>query len=500
MVMKTQNKNIIYIFIVILLSSVTIFLQSCSKDFLEIKPQGIQTEAVFLQTENDAVLATNAIYNSAREWNFYTGGFPIFDILSDDAVKGSNPGDGAFLNLFDSFQFTPSNGDISRWYSALYKTIRRSNIVIERVPEISMNSELQTRLIAEAKFIRAYCYFQLITAFGDVPLVTTPNPASDLLRTPKNEIYNNMIISDLNYAANHLPQKNEYAAEDLGRITRGAAQSMLAKVSLYQGDFESCSQHALEVIQSGIYSLEASLSDAFSIEGQFGVESVFEMGAFPDENFTNGGNQFANTQGVRGIPNRGWGFNRPSINLMNSFEAGDMRKDATIIFLGETLDGILIEGDENTPDITYTDETETTIKEIECYNQKVWVPGATTVEEWGFNVRFIRYAEVLLFAAEALNETGKSTEALVYLNQVRMRSGLTAVETTDTDLLREIIYKERRSELAMEGTRYFDLVRQGRAEEVLGPLGFVKGKHELMPIPQSEIDISGGKLTQNPNW
>lgn len=498
--MKNIYKKVNYKFWLILAITGVFIFGSCNKDFLEVKPQGILTEAIFLQTEKDAVLATNAIYNSAREWNFYTGGFPILDVLSDDANKGSNPGDGAFLNLFETFQFTPSNGDISRWYSALYKTIRRTNVVLEKVPSIDMDAALKTRLISEAKFFRAYCYFNLVMAYGDVPLVLTTNPASDLSRTSKEQIYTEVIISDLNSAINNLPEKNEYGPDDLGRITKGAAKATLAKVYLYRGYFEMTAQYALEIIQSNQYSLEPNFSNAFSLEGQFGVESVFEIGAFPDENFTNGGNQYANTQGVRGTPNKGWGFNRPSIDLINSYESGDLRKDATVIFLGETLDGILIEGDINTPDITYTDASETVIKEMETYNQKVWVPGSTTIEGWGFNVRLIRYAEVLLFAAEALNETGKTNEALAYVNLVRLRSGLSAIESADANSLREIIYKERRSELAMEGSRYFDLVRQGRAEEVLGPLGFVKGKHELFPIPQSEIDISGGKLQQNPNW
>ncbi len=495
--MKLNIKNKIWFPIVIVF---IVVFGACSKQFLEIKPQGILTESIFLKTESEAVLATNAIYSSAREWNFYSGGFPIFDILSDDAVKGSNPGDGAFLNLFESFEFTPSNGDVSRWYSALYKTIRRSNIVLENVPAIEMDEALKSRLLAEAKFFRAYCYFNLVTAFGDVPLVTTANPADDLVRTSKTTIYNDVIISDLESCINILPEKSAQGDDDLGRVTKGAAKSLMAKVYLYQGNFEKAAEYSLEVINSGEYDLEPEFGKAFSIEDQFGVESIFEMGAIGDENFTNGGNQFANTQGVRGIPNKGWGFNRPSIDLMNSYETGDARKDATIIFLNETLDGVLIVGDENTPDVTYTDDSQTEIAEMECYNQKVWVPGETTVEGWGLNVRFIRYADILLFAAEALNELGRSSEALVYLNRIRERSGLAPLTTTDAAELREAIWQERRAEFAMEGTRFFDLVRQGRGSAVLGHLGFVSGKHELLPFPQSEIDLSGGKLTQNPNW
>ncbi|HUM47739.1 MAG TPA: RagB/SusD family nutrient uptake outer membrane protein, partial [Chitinophagales bacterium] len=235
-------------------------------------------------------------------------------------------------------------------------------------------------------------------------------------------------------------------------------------------------------------------------------ESVFEIGAIEFEGTENGGNQYANTQGVRGTPNRGWGFNRPSINLRDSFEPQDPRMEATIIFLGEIIDGVTILGDGSTPDITYTDATNTVIKEIECYNQKVWIPGISTSEQWGHNRRLLRYAEVLLIAAEALNENGQPADALIYLNQVRARarqgnnSILPDITETNKDALRDLIIKERRSELALEGVRFWDLVRTGKAAQVLGPLGFQSNKNELLPIPETEIDISQGTLDQNPGW
>jgi hypothetical protein len=479
-----------------------ILIFGCTEDFLDEKPQGSLTETLFLVSERDAKLATNAIYSSMREWNFYSGGYPILDIMSDDAVKGSNPGDGAGLNLFDNFQFTPTVGDISRWYSALYKSIRRANVVIEKVPDITMDEELQTRYIAEARCLRALYYFQLVKAFGDVPMVTSAYPPANLGRTNKDVIYDDVIIADLEFAIENLPEKNEYASSDLGRVTVGAARTILADVYLFRNDFINAEIYALQVIQSVKYNygLEPDFLDAFSLQGQHGTESILEIGALPEENPTLGGNQYANTQGVRGVPNRGWGFNRPSMDLINSFETGDIRKDATIIFLGEVLDGITILGDESTPDITYTDETNTVIKEMETYNQKVWVPGSTTVEEWGYNVRIYRYAEVLLIAAEALNENGKPSLALDYLNEVRDRADLADYEILDKTQLREQIWKDKRSELAMEGKRYFDLIRQGRAGDVLGDLGFISGKNELFPIPQSEIDLSNGLFIQNPNW
>ncbi|MCB0800805.1 MAG: RagB/SusD family nutrient uptake outer membrane protein, partial [Bacteroidales bacterium] len=310
-----------------------------------------------------------------------------------------------------------------------------------------------------------------------------------------------LVISDLEFAAQHLPEKSFYGPEDAGRATRGAAKALLARVYLFLGNFEEVESYALEVIISDEYDLEPVFADANGVYGEHGVESVFEIGAMEVEGA--GGNQYANTQGVRGSPNRGWGFNRPSLDLRNSFEPGDPRLDATIIDLGETLDGILIIGDGTTPDEVLDNGT---VVEVECYNQKVWYPGASTITQWGHNRRLIRYADVLLMAAEALNENDNPDDALLYLNEVRARaregntSILPDITVTDKSELRNIILEERRHELALEGHRFWDLVRTGRASTVLGPMGFETGKHELFPIPQNEIDISQGSLQQNPNW
>jgi hypothetical protein len=472
-------------------------VMACMDDFLDQKPQGLQTEEVFLKTSQDAQLATIAIYNIFLDWNYHSGGYPLLDIMSDDAYKGSSPGDGGFLNLFNTFQFAPSSGDISRWYSALYKGVRRSNIVIENVPSIAMDEELKSRLLGEARFLRALFYFDLVRAFGDLPKITQSSPPRKVPRTAKDEIYDDLIIPDLLFAIDNLQEKNQYPDTEAGRATKGAAKALLAKVYLFHNDPVNAEKYAMEVINTGQYDLEEEYFNAFSLEGQFGIESVFELGAEANS----GGSQFANTQGVRGTPNRGWGFNRPSVELINFYEVDDVRKDATVIFLGETIDGVLIQGDNGTPDVIYADPpTNSIIKELETYNQKIWVPGTGTLEEFGYNKRIIRYAEVLLIAAEALNENNKTVEALVQLNKVRERAGLLPVEDLDKAVVAQIILDERRAELAMEGNRFWDLVRTGKAAEVLGPWGFVVGKHELFPIPQSEIDLSEGTMEQNPNW
>ena len=180
---------------------------------------------------------------------------------------------------------------------------------------------------------------------------------------------------------------------------------------------------------------------------------------------------------------------------------------ATIINLGDTLDGVLIIGDPdpaNDPVVTLDQNGDTL--NIQCYNRKVWTPGNDTPTQWSHHRRLIRYADVLLMAAEALNEDGKPADAMTYLNQVRKRarggtiSILPDVSVIDKNLLRDKILLERRHEFALEGERFWDLVRTGKASAVLGPLGFIPGKHELLPIHQSEIDISQGTLVQNPNY
>jgi len=202
-------------------------------------------------------------------------------------------------------------------------------------------------------------------------------------------------------------------------------------------------------------------------------------------------------QGVRGVPNLGWGFNRPSDDLNSSYEAGDPRRQAAILYEGEVLpDGSAII--QENPEILNP-----------RYNQKAWVPAHAGLQDNGpGNIRILRYADILLLAAEAQNETGNSAKALEYLNQVRARARgtnnfiLPDITIMDKNELREIIYAERRSELAMEQQRWFDLARWGRIVEVMDPLfeHFDPSKHTLLPIPQTEIDLTGGIIQQNPNY
>lgn len=470
---------------------------SCSDDFLDNPPQGYLTDGQFPETPEHAIRAVNGMYSDLRAWQLYYGGYPIVDIMSDDAHKGSNPGDGVNMTLFENYTFGTSIGELGAWYTTLYEAIKSTHVVIDKVPLIDMDETTKTRYIAQARFLRALHYFQLVRSFGDVPKVIGLNPPADLPRSPKAEIYNEIIIPDLIFARDNLPTKNEWSGADAGRATKHAAQALLAKAYLYTNKYQLAADEAMEVINSGLYDLEPNFSSAFRPEGEFGIESVFEVGALPFGPGPTGGNQFANTQSVRGVPNRGWGFNRPSLDLINSFDTADVRMEATVIFLGEIIDGVLIEGDASTPDETL--DADGNVTQIETYNQKVWVPGNTTEEPFGYNVKEMRYAEVLLIAAESLNEVGSSGPALIQLNKIRQRAGLEDITETDQTLLRGLILTERRHEMAMEQERFYDLVRTGNAPAVLGPLGFVSGKNELFPIPSAEL-LLDANLTQNPGW
>ena len=494
--MKTKIFRLILLVTPVLLGS----LSSC-ESFLEKDPQGALTQATFPTSASDALLAVNATYGTMLDLRFHSGIFPLLDIMSDDARKGRNPTDQSTeIGPYDNFRFTKTGNELNSWWSTLYLGIKRANVVIGKVPEIQMDEALRKRYIAEARFLRALFYFDLVRAWGDVPLVTALNPPVTLKQTPKADIYK-QIEEDLLAAVTDLDER-EKVSEQAGRALKGSARALLAKVYLFKGDFANAEKYAKEVIDSKLYGLEPVFTDANGVAGEHGIESVFEIGAIGLEG--PGGNGFANVQGVRGTPNRGWGFNRPAPDLRASFEAGDPRLKGTIIDLGDVIDGITIMGDGTTPDITKDENGK--IIETECYNRKIWTPGTDVPSQFGHNRRIIRYADVLLMAAEALNENNKPGDALVYLNEVRKRARqgspaiLPDITETRKENLRSIILNERRHELAMEGHRFWDLVRTGKAAGVLGPLGFIAGKHELFPIPQAEIDISQGNLVQNPNW
>ena len=493
--MKTyKNINLQKCFAIALLST-AIFTTSCKKSFLDVDPQGQQPAQEFWKTEADATKAVNAIYANLRTWeNVAFPALAIESIASDEADKGSTPTDAAFFDLYENFTVTTSEGSLQSFWTGQCQNITLCNQVINNIPNITMTETLKARYIAEAKFVRAYSYFRLVRAYGDVPLrLNLPSdPANYILpRSPKSEVYA-FIEKDLTEAAAILPQS--YGSTDLGRATKGAALGMHAKVAMYQKKWADVLSYTNQVIGLG-YSLFPDFEKGFRTTNENNVESLFEIQAeLVPGNADASNSQYSQVQGVAGLPAGGWGFNVPSQVLADAFETGDPRRDATIIFRGET-----------TPQ---GDLIPTTVVNPR-YNQKSYVPFNLYVS--GFNqgaqqnIRVLRFADVLLMNAEAANELGNPALASTSLNRVRLRArnGLTGilpdVTTTDQTTLRLAIYKERQVELAMESDRYFDVVRQGRAAAVFGPKGWTT-KNEVWPIPQNEIDLSGGVLTQNPGY
>lgn len=475
---------------------------SCeNSDFLEVKPQGVINAGNYFQTSDHAVWATNAVYNQLRSWGLTA--FPwlaMTDIVSDDATKGSFPADAQRISTFDDFTFDARfPEDVRAAWQAHYQGIFRANIAVEGIPKVpNMDETLRKRLIGEVKFLRAHFYFNLVRWFGDVPMILTPLTQDAFYtqkRVPVKDVYA-QIISDLTDAISSLPEKSTYDPTDMGRVTKGAARGLLAKVYLTTKDFPNAEKYALEVINSKEYELLPDFTKIFLPEGENSSESVWEVQATALEDSYNGSTPWNMIQGVRGDPNLGWGFNLPSDDLVRSFERGDPRRDATVLEVGEAL-----------PDGSYIVQDNKEM-EGERYSQKAWTPSHALLQDNGpSNLRMLRYADVLLIAAEALNENSKPQTALVYLNMVRKRARgtrnvLPDITVTNKDQLRPLIWRERRSELAMEQQRWFDLVRTGQAGTVMKAVGknFVIGKHELFPIPQTEIALSSGSITQNPGY
>ncbi|WP_057940134.1 RagB/SusD family nutrient uptake outer membrane protein [Algoriphagus resistens] len=477
---------------------VSVGLVSC-EDYLDKAPLGELTSENFFQDELQATQAVNAIYAHLRSFNVHVFSYiGVTDIASDDADKGSVPGDAGFLQDINDFTFDANNTAVNGIWSGYFQGVFRANQVIANVPEIDMDEELKTRLIGEARFLRAYFYFFLVRTYGDLPLIDRPLNPDEYVQTrvSTDQIYA-FIEEDLNFAAENLPEKSEYEASELGRATAGAAKSFLAKVHLFQNDFQEAFDLAQEVISSGEYELYPDYEGIFRREGEHSSESIFEVSTVALE-AGGGGSQFNEVQGIRGNPNNGWGFNGPSDDLMAAYEENDPRLVATIITNGDTLpSGEVVVADPN-------------MGENARFSRKAWLPERppSGFGNSGANIRLFRYADLLLIAAEAANEIGNPAQALEYVNMVRERarqgdnSILQDLTMTDQSGLREAIYHERRIELAMEQHRYFDLVRQGRAQEVFAELGitWTPGKHEVYPVPQSEIDISGGSITQNPGY
>jgi len=484
------------IFLVIL--SVGCLSNSCSNEFIEVAPTEGIAEADLLtiyNTNEGAKSFVTAIYSKALDWN--TTSFSwigLSSITSDDADKGSDPGDtGNDKDKCDALALDASSLSIQEVFEGNYQGINRANIALNYLPKLDkVDASLRIRLTAEAKFLRALMYFNLVRCYGGVPIVDhVPLPSSVedndmvLIRKSKEEVYE-FIIGDLLGAIEGLPEKSGYAAADFGRATKGAAHALLAKVYLYQSDWSAVKEQCAAI---KAYDLAADYATIWREVGEDNIESIFEIRGYGG-NPSQGVAGYCYTQGARGTGGWGWGFNIPTQNLIDSYEPGDKRKDATVIFAGETMwDGRIVSTFVSNP----------------RYNEKAYV--SNTMETFNNvwfttkNIRVLRFAEVLLMQAEAANEIG-SGDVIGPLNRVRNRAGLGNTTAIGKEGLREAIRLERRHELAFEHDRWFDIIRTGQAKDVMAANGkiFIVGKNELFPLPQKFIKQAAGKSLQNAGY
>ncbi|WP_223648305.1 RagB/SusD family nutrient uptake outer membrane protein [Hymenobacter psoromatis] len=541
----------------IALSVGLVVAQGCKQSFLDKQPLGTITQGNLFNDPTNAVQAVNAIYDVAS-WDqgpkFGVGDYVgqtyewmFGDVMSDDAAKGSTPSDFTPLVELKTWTMGPGNSPLGTLWVHSFTGVARANTVINNIDAGTIDPSLKSRLKGEALFLRAYFYFNLVKSFGGVPLfekAVLPTEEATVTRASISDTYA-FIEKDLKAALALLPEKNAYASADLGRATKGAANSYLARAIMYQLGTDNTNKHTWQevydltttVISSTQYSLLPNYAAIHQTVGENSSESVFEI-QFATSNDTYGpimtgttNNVFQNnrvtTKDASGanIPGTGWGygFNNPTQNLVNEFEPNDPRLEATVYKNNDIVLGL-----PETIDLSQNDTG--------YLSRKVAILVPIANQAGPQNIRKMRYADILLMKAEAAAQLGKSGEAVVLVNQVRARArtstrppGATTVGTSDNyaptnapagtlpdisaglsgSALLTAIWHERRVELAEESLRFWDLVRTGRYFGVLPP--DVAGRammHSVTtgvvnPIPLLPIELNDAQtwhLPQNPGF
>lgn len=515
-------------YILVILSGLVLMLSSCDSWLLEPSP-GVTKLSDYYTSGAAAIQNTNAAYVPLM-WEYNTTYFPewfIGDVVSDDALKGGQSvGDMSDVYDMENFKTNSNNTLLLDFYRAQYQGVQRCNLPIREIPlmtpDTTMTENVQNRLIGELKFLRAMYYFRLVRVFGGVPLVTEPIESADNWvqpRASKDSVYA-QIIRDLEDANIKLWKKSEYADEDLGRATKGAAQAMLLKANLYIKNYSEAKRWGDSIMLSNEYDLVSNYADNFTLAGENGPESVFEIQYMEDptsdygegDGFTRGTFTVILTRSRSSKLGGGWGFDKPTQNLYDEYETDDPRRDVTI--LNPTDDQIETPAQEIYLGDRYLNRKYALLNDDGTYYQ------LSHATRGPINIKVIRYADVLLMYAEACCELNDLTPAETALERVRSRArGAASIlpafpygsYSDNQDDLRKAIRHERRVELAMEGHRWFDLCRWGIAKETMDAYKagetedarnematFIEGKHELFPIPSKEIELN--PMDQNPMY
>jgi starch-binding outer membrane protein, SusD/RagB family len=484
------------VFILLAFSSI-----ACKK-FLQEDLQGIYTSATFYKTPAEALMALTATYNDLL-FNSSDNCIWVFgDVASDDAVKGSLAGDQLDIQYIDQFNVVPSNSMLLSIWLRYYDAITRANIVLNQVPNISMDVNTKARILGEAKFIRAYMYFNLVNIFGSIPLKLNPPITQSDINVPKSSVSKiyNQIETDLISASAVLPAT--YTGSDVGRATKGAALGLLAKAYLYEGKYAQVITTITSIDSLNIYKLMPVYSENFRAATQGNPESLFEVHHMRGQNPGLGNylNQYFAPRGDSIY--QGYAFDPPTQNFVDEFEVADTVVDPRLDYSVGRPGKKWINGEAFIP--SWSQTTYINKKHVQPFSE---VPNATA--DGYLSYVYLRYADILLFKAEALNELGNTADALIPLNLVRKRaresylydntlSGfgtvpnnlLPDVVTANQDVARTAIRHERRVELGLEFHRFFDLMRYGQqaAESALTGTNFKYSTDRYFPIPLSEQD------------
>lgn len=481
-----------------------LFLLASCEDFLVEDPKDRYVISNFYKSEQDADAAVAAVYEQL--FSIYERNIMSLNDLPTDTEKNGLGMPNQYLQNLEYLRFTSENQFVRQMWQDNYSGIARANTTIINLPEINMDEAKKNRLIGEARFLRGLFYFNLVRFFGDVPLVLKMESVQDAMvpRTDKEEVYR-QIIEDLQFAEDNLPA----TAPQTGRVTKGAAKVLLGKVYLTKQDFQNSVDKLAEVIENRGeygYALHEDFGDNWREATENGQESVLSVEFMDPPGNTNWAMQLNAPKysihegaGVPGINNANEA-DIPTEDLFNRYTESDERKDVT--FKLEYLSP----------------------KDNKVYTAKIplfgkyWEEGESIMNQSGTNYHILRFADALLMYAEALNEVGKTSEALNYFNMVRER----AFNSSDHNLsnlsqeeFRAEILEERMLEFAYEGHRWFDLVRAGKLVEVMKAHGIkeallaesnkteisanIREAHTLYPIPQREIDLNK-ELEQNPGY
>jgi len=500
--------------------SLSLGAQSC-KSFLDVSPQGQQTTDNYYTNADECKAAVMGCYalSDQDDWWKIDRSRMFGDAGSDDAWKGNAiAGDQREFGDFARFFWLPNNEWFDNRYTFIYQAIGNCNAALVGIDKAPIDATLKQQLIGELKFIRAYNYFELVKGYGGVPLVLTPVTPAESITIPRataTACYT-QIIKDFQEAAAALPEKNARASSEKGRATKGAANAYLAKAYLFTEQWALCQTAAETVINSGQYNLNDEFSRVWNVNNPNGNESIFELNYNADQTFNLGTYL---TVVMRSRADGGWGFNTPTSNLEQAF-GNDPRRQWTIIKQGDNVGA-------KTAGFDYSNyDTKPSENESGRISRKMFLPLADRPANEGnhspLNRIELRYADLLLMHAEASNKLGQDDKALTSLNLVRARAnrlspGTVLPRSSSGAQLLSDIWLERRLELAMEGHRYYDLVRQKRLVEVITAFNkaqltstdpYDKGKvkdqisatNNLFPIPTPQIQLSGGVVTQNPGY